>query len=359
MRKFDFYMLSFLRFILWPFSIIYGFIICFRNFLYDRGIFKSTKFSFPVVVVGNLAVGGTGKSPMTELLVRMLKDNYKLAILSRGYGRKTSGFLYVSPSDSAQKVGDEPLQFKNKFPEVTVAVCEDRVLGVEKLQKEHQLVILDDAYQHRALRPGFSILLVEYKSLFQPKFLLPTGDFRDTFSQKKRADAIVISKCPISLNENEKIRALSRLDAKPNQSVFFSFLAYDHPHSVFTADSAEIPITAEDDILLVTGIANPKPLLQHLEGKSRSLKLLQYPDHHPFSEKDIRTILEEYRSIASQQKYILTTEKDYQRFKEFSQHFMDIPAREIRVIRTETDFYDNGKETLSSLLYQYCEENLR
>lgn len=351
-------MLRFLRFILWPFSIIYGFIICFRNFLYDRGIFKSTQFSFPVIVIGNLAIGGTGKSPMTELLIRMLKDSYKLAILSRGYGRKTSGFLYVSPSDSSRKVGDEPLQFKNKFPEVTVAVCEDRVLGVEKLQKEHQLVILDDAYQHRALKPGFSILLVEYKSLFQPKFLLPTGNFRDGFSQKKRADTIVISKCPMGLSEDEKKRALSRLDAKSDQPVFFSFVAYDHPQPVFIADASEMPIMREDDILLVTGIANPEPLLQHLQGKCRSLKLLQYPDHHPFSEKDIRTILKEYESIASQQKYILTTEKDYQRFKEFSKHFMDIPAREIRVIRIETDFYDNGKEALSSLLHQYCEENI-
>src|SRR5690606_6426916 len=170
-------MLNYLRLLLLPFSFLYGLIIILRNKAYDRGILKSKGFEIPTIVVGNLAVGGAGKSPMTEYLIRMLMHSYKVATLSRGYGRRTKGFLLVENQDDPIKVGDEPLQFKRKYPEITVAVCEDRVVGVEKLKNDHDLVILDDAYQHRALKPGFSILLLEYKSLFKPKFLLPAGNF--------------------------------------------------------------------------------------------------------------------------------------------------------------------------------------
>lgn len=358
MRKFDLYMFSFLRLVLWPFSLIYGLIIRVRNGMYDRGIFKSTTFSFPVIVIGNLAVGGTGKSPMTEFLIRLLNDKYKIATLSRGYGRNTSGFLYVNRSDSPQKVGDEPLQFKSKFPGITVAVCEDRVFGLKNLQGDHQVVILDDAYQHRALTPGLSILLIEYQSLLQTKLLLPAGDFRDTFSQRKRADIIIVSKCPYPLVSEKEDEVLARLKARTNQSVFFSYLKYDHPYTVFVNESKQIPITIDDDILLVTGIANPQPLEGYLQSRCKSLKSIQYSDHHNFSERDIHHIIDGYNAIRSLKKYILTTEKDYQRLKEFSHDFTAVGAPEIRVISIETSFHNDGKMAFSSLVHQYCKENI-
>lgn len=347
-------MLRFLRLILWPFSLVYGIIISARNFMYDRGILKTTKFSLPVIVVGNLAVGGTGKSPMTELLIRLLKNDFKLATLSRGYGRKSSGFLYVSPTDSVRQVGDEPLQFKNKFPEITVAVCEDRVVGVEKLQRDHELVLLDDAYQHRALTPGLSILLIEYQSLFKAKLLLPAGNFRDSYSQRKRADMIVISKSPEQLTADKKKQALERLDADPAQNVFFSYLSYDHPQVVFTNKIAEIPITKSDHILLVSGIANPALLQKYLQGQCASLKTLSYPDHHLFSENDLRDVIELYQQIQSDQKYIVTTEKDYQRLKDFAQVFDRLPPSAVRVLPVKTSFHDAGDEGFSSIVHQYC-----
>lgn len=354
-------MLSILRLLLWPISLIYELVIRVRNYMYDRGILKSTRFSFPVIVVGNLAVGGTGKSPTTELLVNMLKGSYKLAVLSRGYGRKTSGFLYVEPSYSPKHVGDEPLQFKNRFPETTIAVCEDRVAGVSKLQNDHEVVVLDDAYQHRALTPGLSILLIEYQSLFKAKTLLPTGNFRDTFSQRKRADVIIISKCPDQLSEEDKQHALTNLKADMSQAVFFSYLIYNHPHAVFTSEVAEIefpemPIYAEDDILLVTGIAKPQPLQRYLENRCKTLKILQYPDHHLFSEKDIHRVINEFSAIRSSRKYILTTEKDYQRFKDFSHKFSYLAPSSVRVIGIEISFHDGGQSALTSLVHQYCKE---
>lgn len=351
-------MISVLRLILWPFSILYGFVIRIRNFMYDRGLLKSTKFSFPVIVVGNLAVGGTGKSPITEFLIRILKDRYKIATLSRGYGRKTSGFLYVNPADSAKAVGDEPLQFKSKFPDITVAVCEDRVLGVSKLKEKNQVVILDDAYQHRALVPGLSILLIEYQSLFGPKLLLPAGNFRDTFSQRKRADMVIVSKCPDQLPIHDREKLTKQLSLGASQSVFFSYLTYGEPYLAFSEKHMTSPVSATDDVLLVSGIANPKPLQNYLEPRCKSLKLLQYPDHHNFTDKDIQRFIDEYELIQSSNKYILTTEKDYQRLKGYSERLRSYTSPAIRVIPVQVSFHDQDEAKLSSIVQHYCKDKI-
>ncbi|HQS52630.1 MAG: tetraacyldisaccharide 4'-kinase, partial [Sphingobacteriales bacterium 39-40-5] len=211
------------RLLLFPFSILYGLGVILRNLAYDFGIFKSREFALPVISVGNLSVGGSGKSPMTEYLVRLLKDKYKIATLSRGYGRKTSGFLYVDTNSLSSESGDEPLQFKRKFRDITVAVCENRAEGILRLEPDHELIILDDAFQHRSVKPGLNILLLEYDTLFKQQWLLPTGDLREPLWGINRANIMVISKCPEKMNSEQQnaIRNKFRTD-----TLFFSFLKY-------------------------------------------------------------------------------------------------------------------------------------
>jgi tetraacyldisaccharide 4'-kinase len=351
-------MINILRLLLWPFSLLYGLVIAIRNFLYDKNIFKSQKFDFPVIVIGNLAVGGTGKSPLTEYLIRLLKDSFKVASLSRGYGRETSGFIYVEKTDSFTKVGDEPLQFKNKYPEVTVAVCENRVEGVLKLKDEHDVIILDDAFQHRSLTPGLSILLFDYESLFKPRLLLPAGNFRDSFTQRKRADIIVITKSPSLLPEEKKEAAVKRLDLKTNQHVLFSSLDYGNPYPVFKASEGNEDIFGdESEIVLVTGIVNPKPLLKYLDGKCHKIELVSYADHHSYTQKDIEFIIEKYKSLSSKRKFIVSTEKDLQRLKRFlnDPSFNSLP---IWIIPVEAYFNKGDKQRLNSLVLDYCHKNL-
>jgi len=352
-------MIHFLRLFLWPFSLIYGLIIVLRNYLYDRGVFKSEKFDLPVIVIGNLAVGGTGKSPMTEYLIRLLKDSFKIATLSRGYGRETKGFLYVNETDSAKTVGDEPLQFKTKYPDVTVAVSEDRVLGVKRLKDKHQIIILDDAYQHRALMPGFSILLLDYDGLFQPRLLLPAGDFRDSYGQRKRSDMIIVSKSPAHLSEENKKNALRKVAANPNQPVLFSFLRYGIPYNILEGSPVkeEKILQKEDHVLIVTGIANPKPLLNYVKENCDAVRLLSYPDHHDFTIKDINDITKQFHALEFNKKYILTTEKDFQRLKVYLKQSVmaDLP---IWVIPIEASFSDDDRKQFASLILNYCGRRL-
>src|SRR5579863_8034889 len=194
------------RWLLFPFSLLYGLVIVIRNWLYDAGLFKSRQFSIPVICVGNLEVGGAGKSPMTEYLVRLFKKSHKLATLSRGYGRESKGFLIATATTTSAQIGDEPAQFKNKFPGITVAVCEDRVEGIRELRPTHNLIILDDAYQHRAVKPGFSILLFDYGKINEPHLLLPAGNMREPFSSRWRAEVLIVTKCPHDLKADEQTR---------------------------------------------------------------------------------------------------------------------------------------------------------
>ncbi len=350
-------MLSYLRLLLWPFSLLYGIVITLRNKAYDWGILKSTGFDIPIIVVGNLAVGGAGKSPMTEYLIRMLSHSHKVATLSRGYGRKTKGFLLVEDNHDSIAVGDEPLQFKRKYPKITVAVCEDRVEGVIKLKKDHDLIILDDAFQHRALKPGFSILLLEYNSLFQPKLLLPAGNLRDTFSQRKRADIIVISKSPESLSEDEKQKAVNRVHASFNQPVLFSYLKYGQPywlnHEKKMIDKLEENINQDDVVLVVTGIANPSLLVEYLKRQAKEVYLLKYADHHQYTERDIRSISAKFELIKDRNKRIVTTEKDAQRLKADSLSSLT-GALPILILPIETTFSDPDQEILAEQIYKYC-----
>lgn len=302
-----------LRLLLFPFAILYGFIIWTRNRLFDLQILKSKSYPIPTIVVGNLAIGGTGKSPMTEFIIKILKDKHAVATLSRGYGRKTKGFKYVSLSSTADEVGDEPLQFKNKFSDITVAVCEDRCLGVETLMDKHDVIILDDAFQHRKLKPTFSILLFDYHSCLNPMFVLPMGNFRDLPGESKRADMIMVTKTPASVTLQEKAIIKRNLQRKSGLSnIFFTSIQYS---DLVYLNVNRTEMNANTAVLLLTGIANPKPLLNYLKGLVKDIEHLAFSDHHAYTSNDILTIKQKFEQIKNPSKLIITTEKDAQRIR--------------------------------------------
>lgn len=304
--------MKYLRLLLFPFSLIYGLIVMMRNWFYDTGFLESRAFNLPVISIGNLEVGGAGKSPMTEYLIRLLKDQYKLSTLSRGYGRSTKGFLIADNQPDADLIGDEPAQFKNKFPDVTVAVCEKRVTGIEQLKANHQLIILDDAYQHRAVKPGLSILLFDYKQINHSQLLLPAGNLREPFSGRWRADIIVISKCPTDISDQTQQKIAQKVHPLPYQSLYFSTITY-LPLQDIEGRTVNDVIDADTTVFLLTGIANAAPLVTHIKKSTLHIVHHNYPDHYSFSLKNITKLADDFNSCGSQKKLIITTEKDAQR----------------------------------------------
>ncbi|WP_292945450.1 tetraacyldisaccharide 4'-kinase [Mucilaginibacter sp. 44-25] len=304
--------MRYLRLLLLPFSLIYGLVVVIRNWLYDAGLFKSRSFGIPVISIGNLEVGGAGKSPMTEHIVRLLRDDAKLATLSRGYGRQTKGFIEASASSTAAEIGDEPSQFKQKFPDITVAVCEDRVAGIERLKANHEVVIMDDAFQHRAVKPGLSILLFDYRNLQLPQLVLPAGNLREPFSGRWRTDVMVVTKCPETITEADMTRCYHKLTSLSTQPLFFSAISYQ-PLRTLYGEQTDIAIDRDTTIFLLTGIANPAPLVKYLEELGPSVIHHKYPDHHPFTTKNILKLADDFKACKAEKKIIITTEKDAQR----------------------------------------------
>lgn len=345
----------YIRALLLPFSLLYGLAVWFRNRLYDWGWMKATAFNKPVIVVGNLAVGGTGKSPMTEYLVRLLNGRYRVATLSRGYGRQTRGFLDVHVDSTAEQCGDEPLQFKRKFPHVTVAVDENRVHGVRLLfQSGHEVTILDDAYQHRALRPGFAILLFDYHSVGQPKWVLPAGNYRDSFGERRRADLLVVTKTPPTATEAEKNRIRRSLDTGRQIPVLFSGIHYG-PLVPLLPDrhTKETILSGHHTVLLVTGIANPAPLCDYLQNRVQEMIHLRYPDHHPYTPETLQTITSRFHGIGNPSKFIVTTEKDAQRLltPALATRLADLP---IYIIPIQAQFGKPDEQILQRMILHYC-----
>ncbi|WBX72069.1 tetraacyldisaccharide 4'-kinase [Tenacibaculum retecalamus] len=305
-----------LRFLLFPFAVLYDLITTIRNWFFELGLLKSTSFDIPVIVVGNLSVGGTGKSPQIEYLIRLLKDTHKVAVLSRGYKRKTTGFQIVNIKHSAADVGDEPLQFFKKFgKEVTVVVDADRTNGIQQLLKSDvspQVVLLDDAYQHRKVKGSSYILLTKYDDLYVDDFILPTGNLRESRRGAKRAAIIIVTKCPENLSEVAKEKIKTKINLSKNQQLFFTTISYDE-----NLKGAESELTIADlkhkDVLLVTGIAKPSSLLSFLSKENINYKHLEYADHYDFNAQDILKIEKTFNDLPSENKIILTTEKDYMR----------------------------------------------
>lgn len=334
--------MRYLRLLLLPFSLLYGLVIIMRNWLYDAGLLKSRQFDLPVIAIGNLEVGGAGKSPMTEYLVRLLKDHYKIATLSRGYGRQTKGYGIATATATAAAVGDEPAQFKHKFPDITVAVCGDRVEGITRLKPMHQVIIMDDAYQHRAVKAGINILLFDYGKINQPRLLLPAGNMREPLSGRWRADALVVTKCPGNLSAEEQENIAAKLGPLPYQPLFFSSIVYQAFRNI-DGNEADFIIDKDTTIFMLTGIANPKTLFDHLSRYTSGIIQHNYPDHHRFSLKNITKLAGEVAACTAQKKAVITTEKDAQRLVEH--HLLPvIRTLPVLVLPIGVEFLNNGDQ---------------
>ncbi len=337
--------MNFLRKILFPFSILYGCITYVRNFLFDKGILKSYSFDVPVIAVGNLSVGGTGKTPQIEYLIRLLSSNYKIATLSRGYKRKSKGFVIADSNSNTEILGDEPFQIHQKFPQITVAVDADRKNGIEKLvslKDKPEVILLDDAFQHRRVKAGFYILLSAFDDLFCDDYLLPTGNLRESKSGAKRADVIIITKCPKDLSEIAQQNIKNKIGLEV--PIYFSYIDYDD----FVYNQNESKKVSEikfSDKLVIAGIAKPEPFFNYLEVSKDDC--LVYPDHHFFTEKDLNQI-----EAKSNNKIIITTEKDFVRLMK---HHWKTP---IYYLPIKSSFLDK-REELDNKILNYLVQNLK
>lgn len=302
--------MNLLRKILFPLAILYGFITSIRNFLFDKGILKSYSFVVPIIAVGNLSVGGTGKTPQIEYLIRLLSPKYKIATLSRGYKRQSKGFVLADSTSNAEILGDEPFQFYTKFKNIQVAVDADRKNGIEQLLSQTNkpdIILLDDAFQHRKVKAGFYILLTSYGDLYADDFMLPTGNLRESRNGAKRANIIVVTKCPATLSLDEQNEIKDKLKLQSNQDLYFSYIDYED--SIYSEDKIlKVDEIKDVNQLLLAGIAKPEPFFKHLQHENK--ECLTFPDHHHFTEKDLLEIKNK-----SQNKIIITTEKDFVRLK--------------------------------------------
>jgi tetraacyldisaccharide 4'-kinase len=295
--------------------------------MFDKKLLRSASFNFPVICVGNLAVGGTGKTPMTEYLVRILKEKYQVAVLSRGYKRKTKGFVLADNHTTAIDIGDEPMQIHLKFVDVTVAVDEERVVGIPLILQSNpdtEVIILDDAFQHREVTAGLNILLTDYNNLYTRDILLPAGDLRDMRSSSERAEIIIVTKCKSYLEEEEKQKIISEIRPTQNQKVYFTKIKYSVPYHLFSHE--EKILDPESQVLLVCGIANPQPIKEVLTKYVSTYEILNYRDHHIFSTDDLREIKKVFSKMNSKNKIILTTEKDAVRLSKFKNELSDLPV---------------------------------
>ena len=301
--------------LLYPFYIIYGGIISFRNILYEAGLLKATSFSIPVINVGNLSIGGTGKTPHIEYLIRLLAPYINVATLSRGYKRKSKGFRLVKRNDDARIAGDEPLQFKRKYPSIPVAVSESRNIGIPLILKSHpevQTILLDDAFQHRSVIPGMNILLTQYSEPFFEDHLLPVGTLREPRESYERADLIIVTKCPHDANELtfEKIR--TKLSLKKHQELFFT--RYDYKQPYFMSDP-EIKLTLDEnlEVILISAIAKVDYLEDYLSSACNVINVIKYEDHHYFTDFELEQFKKIYDNLEHENSVFITTEKDAMR----------------------------------------------
>ena len=350
-------LIKYLRLLFFPFSFIYGMAIVLRKKLYDWGIIPSVKFDLPIICVGNLAVGGSGKTPTTEYVVRLLAD-YKIAILSRGYGRKTKGFILADENSTAESIGDEPLQYHQKFKNVTVAVCEDRVKGVNQLKDDHDLVILDDAFQHRHIQAGFNILLFEFRKLGKLQFLLPAGNLRDVFSSRKRADVLLVTKSPVPLLHVAQQASINELQPNNNQPVLHSYLKYGNLEHLYKHENRSLESIRDFEIFLLTGIANPQPLIEELQKQSKNIHHEEFADHYAFKIDDLKKFKSAFEQGSGKEKIIITTEKDSQRLRAigFEDLLVNLPVYYLPI---EVELFEEDKITFDELILNYVKSNRR
>jgi len=354
------------NFLLYPASMVFGLITGIRNFLFNTGILPSSEFYIPVICVGNITVGGTGKTPHTEYLTTLLRKNFKVAVLSRGYKRKSRGFQIASYSSSVSDIGDESLQVARKFPDIIVAIDRNRVHGVKTIMKEYpetEVIIMDDGFQHRKIKPGLSILLTCFERSMIKDYLMPFGNLRESINNIKRADIIIITKSPAYISPALKKDIIKDFDIVPNQKLIFSSLIYDDPLPVFNGvhPGTVLPGKADREntgILLVTGIANPGPLKKYLQDKCEELIHLVFPDHHSYNMKDMEKICIAFNNLKSREKLVFTTEKDAVRLREFT-YIAEPVKSSFFYIPVEVAFHNDDKNEFDNLIVNYVRRNKR
>jgi len=337
------------RILLAPISLLYGIGISLRNFFYRNNLLKEVSFDLPIINVGNLSIGGAGKTPHIEYLIRLLGPYINLATLSRGYNRKTKGYLKVTQTHSVEEVGDEPLQYLRKFPGIKVYVSESRTFAIPRMIMEYpdmQTVLLDDAYQHRSILPGLNVLLTDYSLPYTRDYLLPSGRLREWRAASRRADMIVVSKCPDELSVSEKKKMIAELNPLPHQKVFFSFYQYLNPYYIFNMQH-RIKLTQDLDVLLICAIARTDYLVDHLITVVNEVNILEYEDHHYFTNYDVSNLMTRFNNMESPKKIILTTEKDAMRL-ELHREFIIENKLPILVLPLKVAFHFDDGERFSA-----------
>lgn len=340
---------------LYPVSWLYGMVVTLRNKLFDWGTLRSKSFDVPTICVGNIAVGGTGKTPHTEYLIKLLHENYRVAVLSRGYKRHTKGFVLADEKSTARTIGDEPYQIKSKFPDVRVAVDANRCHGIEKLmalkEPEVEVILLDDAFQHRYVKADINILLTDYHRLFCDDKLLPAGRLRESNEGKNRAQIVIVTKCPANIKPIDFNIINKRLGLYPYQQLYFSSFRYGKLKAVFpaltpTAERDLSSLTLAEQVLLVTGIASPAPMTEEIKNFTPNVELLSFGDHHDFSQRDLLFIKERFEKLKGAQRIIITTEKDATRLlhhpaidEELKAHIYALPV-EIEILQNQQDNFN-------------------
>jgi tetraacyldisaccharide 4'-kinase len=338
--------------------------VVFRNKLFDWKILKAQEYPVPVICVGNITVGGTGKTPMIEYLIRMLPLHCSIAVVSRGYKRKTKGFLLATEQSTVDEIGDEPFQLYRKFPEITVAVDENRCEAIEKLLQmpcKPDVILLDDAYQHRYVKAGYSLLLVDYNRLPQDDAMLPAGNLRESPSGQKRADIVVITKCPADISQTDISAIKQKLKILPRQSVFFTGIRYGKLSPLFNMHQKSLELSqlnVATTVLLVTGIASPNALVQQIEKQGCTVIHLRHADHHWYSKADIESVAKKYHAILSPEKIVVTTEKDAMKLL-----FVNISDETVKnkmfYLPLEICFLNNTQNDFKQLIKNYVNENSR
>ena len=348
-----------------PLSWLYGLIVKSRNMLFDMNILKSKAYNVPVIAVGNITVGGTGKTPHVEYLIRLLQDKFSVAILSRGYKRKSSGYVLATPETPMKMIGDEPYQIQQKYPKVTVAVDAKRTRGIEHLihddsTKETDVILLDDAFQHRYVKPGINILLVDYHRPIIYDKLLPVGRLREPLKGKNRADIVIVTKCPKDLKPIDFRVLTKQMNLYPYQQLFFTTLEYDRMRKIFST-AKDAPLSLEDlnnhHVLLLTGIASPKQIFYDVKPHAKDIKTMAYGDHHAFKHKDIRHINEAFADMPSP-KVIITTEKDMVRL-ETAKGLSDEVRNSLYVLPVRISFMLEGETMFNENIIGYVRKNSR
>ena len=350
-----------------PLSWLYGLVVGCRNMLFEMGILKSRSYKVPVISVGNITVGGTGKTPHVEYLIRLLKDKAKVAVLSRGYKRKSHGFVMAKADTTMQEIGDEPFQMMQKFPDITVAVDKKRTRGIDKLTSGEyvegiDVVLLDDAFQHRYVKPGINILLVDYHRLVIYDELLPAGRLREPVKGKDRADIVIITKCPTDLKPMEFRVITKAMSLYPYQQLYFSTHAYEAPHPVFPGIAEQEKLAgladlAGKNILLLTGIASPEQMLQDLQVYTDNIQPLSFSDHHNFKKKDVECINAAFNALPSP-KLIITTEKDVSRLA-IAEGLSDEVRQHLYVLPIHVKILQDQEETFNQKITGYVRKNSR